>query len=423
MNGLQAAALAAWLVAGAAAAAPFEVLRHRESEQHPQLILAPRDGELATLVVAFPAGRFDDGDDRGVTRLAQHVMLEANKRGRYEDLVRELFGTGATLQIHTGLRQSAFVLTAHAQDFPKLAERVLTLTLSPVMDPARMEAAAQRTAQDPALTAGRGSIEGWLALAAVTDTRYHAQPLLRARDVLSYPEERVKRCLNGVLSPRNATVIAAGAIDGEALRATLKRFHGGLPARVSRPSFTLPIIEKIASPNEVHVVSYPMELTSPQQSAAVRVLGHVLRDLLEQRFRRVGVGYSFSSGPLVLPWMSGLVVTLPAEDPSKVDLGPFLLEEVARVREGKVPAEWVMRGRSRVLAELKAADSSPESVAAELATGLYTPAWYDAALVTELQALTPESFTRTIAPWLQEERRIHLVFTQPPRPPSEEQQP
>jgi len=66
----------------------------------------------------------------------------------------------------------------------------------------------------------------------------------------------------------------------------------------------------------------------------------VLHELLEQRFRRVGVGYSFSSGPLVLPWMSGLVVTLPAEDPSKVDLGPFLLEEVARVREGKVPAEW-----------------------------------------------------------------------------------
>lgn len=423
MKCLEAAALAVWLVAGAAVAAPFEILRHRESEQHPQLILAPRDGELATLVVAFPVGRFDDGDDRGLTRLAQHVMLEANVRGRYEDLVRELYGTGATLQTVTGLRQSAFVLTAHAQDFPKLAERVLTLTLSPVVDPARLEAAVQRTAQDPELTAGRGSIEGWLALAAVADPRYHAQPPRQARDVLSYSDKMVKRYLGGVLSPRNATVIAAGAINGEALRAIVKRFHGGLPSSASRPSFALPIIQKIASPNEVHVISYPMELTSPRESAAVRVLGHVLHDLLEQRFRRVGVGYSFYAGPLVLPWMSGLVVTLPAEDPSKLDLGPFLLEEVARVREGTVPAEWVMRGRSRVLAELKAADASSESVAAELATGLSTPAWYDAALVTELQALTPESFTSTIAPWLQEDRRIHLLFTQPPRPPSEEEQP
>ncbi|XXF75441.1 hypothetical protein P2318_20495 [Myxococcaceae bacterium GXIMD 01537] len=407
-----------FLARPAVAAVPFDIQRHRESEAHPQLILAPRDGEVATLVIAFPAGRFDDRGQRGIIRLVQHVVLEANRRVRYEDFMREVYGAGASVELVTGLHQSSFVLTAHARDFDRLAGRLLTLVLSPMVDPARLANAAERTQLDPELNAGRASIEGWLAKQAVPDVRYQGEFSSQPPDVSGYTVESVREVLGSFLSPCNATVIAAGAINPKALRDTVKRFKGGLPTSVSKPELKLPVVEKLPAFNDVHVIAYPMELGAPKESAALRVLGAVLHHQLELRFRRAGVGYSFAAGPLLLPWMSGLLVTLPAEDPSKIDLGPFLLEEVARVRDGKVPPEWVMRARSRALAELRTLDASPEALALELTGALATPSWHDAAVAAELEALTPESFTRIISPWLQGERLIHLAFTEPvPRAP------
>ncbi|HEY6098193.1 MAG TPA: hypothetical protein VIW03_02105, partial [Anaeromyxobacter sp.] len=83
---MSALALLAALGVGAAAAGPFSVEPVRLAAGRPQLVLAPRDGERAALLVRFRAGAVDDGRTPGLTRIAQHVLVEANQRYPYDAL-------------------------------------------------------------------------------------------------------------------------------------------------------------------------------------------------------------------------------------------------------------------------------------------------------------------------------------------------
>ncbi|MHA7633714.1 insulinase family protein [Corallococcus sp. M7] len=396
----------------AASAAPFEVQRSRESPEHARLVLAPRPGtERATLHVVFTVGRFDEGGLVGLTRASQHVMLEANRRGRYEDLVRELFGANASLTMSTGLRQSGFTLSAPRQDFDALAERVLTSVLSPQVDDARLEAALERTGQDPSLTFADDFLESVLAVVLSTEPRFRAPVPPSAQSVLSFSDRDIAAYLSGPLSPRNAVVIATGDFDAEALKRTVARYKGGTPSAVTRLSPQLPVTLKLPAVSDINVLAYPIELGDARQAAAARVVGVLLGQRLEQRFRRLGVGYAQDASVVLTPWMDHLVLTLPARDPSALDLGPFMLEEVGAVREGRVGAEEFAQARAQVLARLRTDDRSPTEVGLALAASVHSPTWYAPELEAALTSLTPESLTQSVRGWLGEDRRIHLLFT------------
>ena len=85
-------------------------------EHHPRVILARRDTPTATLRIVFPTGSYDDGTNPGLTRMAQHVMIEAG-RIPYEKLVTELAAANASLTLDTEVRRCGFTLTAPAADF------------------------------------------------------------------------------------------------------------------------------------------------------------------------------------------------------------------------------------------------------------------------------------------------------------------
>lgn len=400
------------LWAWSAAATPFEVLRSRESPDHPQLVLAPREGaRTATLVVLFHTGRFDEGGDNGLTRVTQHAMLEANKRGRYEDLVRELFGTGASLELVTGLRQSAFILDAHAEDFGALTQRLLPLLLSAQLAPARFEAATERASQDPGLTARDDFLETRLAMALSSDSRYAAMPPANASSAQSFTADVVASHMASAFNPRNAVVIAAGAFDAAALRRGVSRYQGGISSPVARLEPRLPLKVNVPAISDVNVLAYPVPLTGPSEAAALRVVGHLLRRRMEQRFRVMGVGYSQDAAPLLTPWMDALVLTLPASDPSALDLGPFLLEEVAAVREGRVTPEEFASSRGAALERLRLEDPRPAAVARQLAASTHVPAWYSGEVEAALATLSSEELTRVAGPWLRAERLVHLSFS------------
>ncbi|MBN9682731.1 MULTISPECIES: M16 family metallopeptidase [unclassified Corallococcus] len=396
----------------AASAAPFEVQRSRESPEHARLVLAPRPGtERATLHVVFTVGRYDEGGLVGLTRAAQHVMLEANRRGRYEDLVRELFGANATLTMSTGLRQSGFTLIAPRQDFDALAEHLLPRLLSPQVDAARLDDALERTGQDPSLTFADDFLESVLAVVLSTEPRFRAPVPPSAQSVLSFSDRDIAAYLSGPLSPRNAVVIAAGDFDVEALKRTVARYKGGTPSAVTRLSPQLPVTLKLPAVSDINVLAYPIELGDARQAAAARVVGALLGQRLEQRFRRLGVGYAQDASVVLTPWMDQLVLTLPARDPSALDLGPFMLEEVGAVREGRVSAEEFAQARAQVLARLRTDDRSPTEVGLALAASVHSPAWYAPELEAALTSLTLESLTQSVRGWLGEDRRIHLLFT------------
>ncbi|TSC25201.1 pitrilysin family protein [Corallococcus sp. Z5C101001] len=403
--------LALWS-ATVASAAPFEVRRSRESPEHARLVLAPRAGTgRATLQVLFSVGRFDEGGMPGLTLACQHVMLEANRRGRYDALVRELFGANATLTLSTGLRQSGFTLSAPREDFGRLAERVLTLVLAPQLDAARLEDALERTGQDPSLTVADDFLESVLAQVLSPEPRFKAPVPSNAQAVQSFSDHDVQAYMAGPLSPRNAVVIAAGDFDPEALRRTVARFKGGSPSAVTRLQPQLPVTLKLPAMSDINLLAYPIELNDARQAASARVVGVLLGQRMEQRFRRLGVGYAQDASVLLTPWLDQLVLTLPARDPSALDLGPFMLEEVRAVREGRVGAEELALARAEVLARLRADDRSPAEVAQALAASVHAPAWYSPEVEAALAALTPESLAQTVGGWLGEDRRIHLLFT------------
>ncbi|WP_194863056.1 insulinase family protein [Myxococcus sp. AB036A] len=415
------AALCMLLSAGLATAAPFEVLRSRETPEHAQLILAPReDSRTATLVVAFQSGRFDEAGSHGLTRLTQHAMLEANLRGRYDDLVRDLFGAGASLELLTGLRQSAFILEVHHRDFDRLAQRLLGMLLDARLDASKLEQAIERTAQDPGLTDTHDFLEARLASALSSDTRYAAPPPPSPSSVQSLTERHVAIHMSSAFNPRNATVIAAGAFDAPALRRAVARYRGGVAAPVARLTPKLPSKAQLPSMSDVNVLAYPVHITQPEEAAVLRVVGPLLQRRMERRFRTMGVGYAQEAAPMLTPWMDALVLTLPANDPSALDLGPFLLQEVAAVREGRVTPEEYATSHGSALARLRLEDPNPRAVALQLASSIQTPAWYSPEVETSLAALSAEEFSRRVQPWLSEARLVHLLFTpyQTPRPAS-----
>ncbi|GEL72239.1 insulinase family protein [Myxococcus virescens] len=415
------AALCMLLSAGLATAAPFEVLRSRESPEHAQLILAPREGaRTATLVVAFQSGRFDEAGSHGLTRLTQHAMLEANRRGRYDDLVRDLFGAGASLELVTGLRQSAFILEVHHRDFDRLAQRLLGMLLDARLDASKLEQAIERTAQDPGLTDMHDFLEARLASALSSDTRYAAPPPPFPSSVQSLTERHVAIHMSSAFTPRNATVIAAGAFDAPALRRAVASYRGGIAAPVARLTPKLPSKARLPAMSDVNVLAYPVHITQPEEAAVLRVVGPLLQRRMERRFRTMGVGYAQEAAPMLTPWMDALVLTLPANDPSALDLGPFLLQEVAAVREGRVTPEEYATSHGAALARLRLEDPNPRAVALQLASSIQTPAWYSPEVETSLAALSAEEFSRRVQPWLSESRLVHLLFTpyQTPRPAS-----
>ncbi|TQF16155.1 insulinase family protein [Myxococcus llanfairpwllgwyngyllgogerychwyrndrobwllllantysiliogogogochensis] len=405
-------ALLPLLWAGISVAAPFEVLRSQESSEHPRLVLAPREGaRTATLVVLFSTGRFDEGGDTGLTRLSQHALLEANLRGDYGKLTRELFGADASLELFTGLRQSGFVLESNSGDFDRLARQLLETLLAPKLIPSRLEATAERTTQDPGLTSSEDFLETRLAIALSDDPRYAAAPPGNPSSAQSISPETVERHLAGAFSPRNATVIAAGTFDAVALRRTLARFKGGIPSPVARLQIQLPVKRQLPAHSDVNVLAFPVKLTTASESAALRVVGPMLRRRMEQRFRTMGVGYAQDASPLLTPWMDALVLTLPASDPSALDLGPYLLQEVAEVREGRVTADEFAAAQGAALTRLRLEDQHPRAVALTLAGSLQTPAWYSAEVEHSLSSLSPEGLARLVEPWLREDRLVHLLFS------------
>jgi len=238
--------------------------------------------------------------------------------------------------------------------------------------------------------------------------------------VQSLTERHVAIHMSSAFNPRNATVIAAGAFDAPALRRAVARYRGGVAAPVARLTPKLPSKAQLPSMSDVNVLAYPVHIAQPEEAAVLRVVGPLLQRRMERRFRTMGVGYAQEAAPMLTPWMDALVLTLPANDPSALDLGPFLLQEVAAVREGRVTPEEYATSHGSALARLRLEDPNPRAVALQLASSIQTPAWYSPEVETSLAALSAEEFSRRVQPWLSESRLVHLLFTpyQTPRPAS-----
>jgi predicted Zn-dependent peptidase len=408
------------LLAPSVLAAPFEVESFRPSPEHPLLLLAPREASRSTLTIVFDVGAVDDNFENGLTRVSQQALLHANARTTYEKLALSLYKSAATLELKTGLHESRFTLTAPPEEFDALARSLLTAVLSPKFEPRLFEATVDRTQRVEQPLEQENWLELLLARALLEDPRYQNPHLGSVEKLEDLEPQRVRQYLSQWLAPRNATLIATGRFDAQALRKLVAGFHGGIPRRLGPPKLSLPFEREVPAGRQVHVFAYPLRIESAHHAAAARVLASLLEERLYNRFRNAGVGYGFSSEPLLTPALDVFALILPASERSGLDLGRFLREEVRAVREGKLTPGSFERHRQATLNRLRLADVDPRKVAEELRLARHRPGWYGADLPTSIESLTPESLSAVASGWFRDESAIHIHFFIPAPPPKKD---
>lgn len=390
---------------GQAAGAALEVDRV-DVANGARLVFAARAGRRATLVVQFASGSVDDGNSSGLTRLAQHVLLEANARLDWPGTMATLYAGGATLSIRTDLRSCAFVLEADRREFDEVAPALVAALLGPRVDRALYPGAIQRALHD-ARAPGRGAgLLELVAQTASTDTRYHNEPWGDPDQLELVEPQVVEALLRGPLGPANATIVASGSFDRARLVAAARRFGGGRRAEPSGVPFSLPVNMRARSPRETHVLAWPFEVAWPQDAAAVRMLAVLTERLLWKRLREGGLAYSFQVVAARTPGLSLFVVALPVRDHAGPGVAEHLATALEEIRTGRFEDALLERARAIALAELGAVDERPEAVAEALAAG--GELWHGRAVRDALQGLDRRILGAVAGRVLAHERSIAL---------------
>jgi predicted Zn-dependent peptidase len=400
-----------------ARAAPFEVETFRPSAQHAVLLLAPRESSRSTLTVVFDVGALDDNFENGLTRVSQYTLLHANARITYEKLALALYKAGATLEMRTGLHESRFTLTAPPEDFDTLARLLLTSLLSPRLDARRFKASLERTQRDPQPLDTDNTMERLLTSALLEDPRYRDPNLGSVGKVGDMEPVQARQYWSNWMAPCNATLIATGRFDAQALRKLVAEFQGGVPRRIEPPKLRLPFDREVPAEREVRVLAYPVRLETVRQAAAARVLSSLLEERLYNRFRAAGVGYGFAAEPMLSPALDVFAMVLPASEKSGLDLGRFLQEEVRAVSEGKLEPGSFEHHQKATLARLRLQDTDVRVVAEELRRLRHRPGWYGPELPGAIEALTADALREVAASWFREDASIRVHFRIPPPPP------
>lgn len=408
---MTAAALAAALAATLAAApSPFTVEAHPSSRRHPQLVLAPREGNRAALVVRFAAGAVEDGLVPGLTRVAQRALVEANQRHRYEALVRDLFAADGTLAIETGIREATFVLEADRRDFDRLAGILLDLVLSPRLDAELFKRARERAMNDERESTGR---EDWLSLITpkvIDEASYGNAPYGELESLERIRLAQVEEHLARALSPANATVVAAGAFDARALRARVARYEGAPFRRLPDPQLSTPFSLMLPARREIYLLAFRTRFDTPARTAAARVAAAILEERVHHGFREKGVGYSELVVPEHRSWVDLFLFVLPAHDPSSLPLGALLEDEVDRVRAGKFSDAELDRNRAWALAALRRVDGEPAALARELADGA-DPAWWGPEVAAHVEAMDRAALEPHLRELFAEDAAVRILYS------------
>jgi hypothetical protein len=381
----------------------------RLSPRHPLVILAPRpEARRAALVVRFHSGAVDDGDKPGLTRVAQHTLLEASRAVRYRDLVRQVLGADATLDLETGLGECSFTLEAGRGDFDRLAAVVLDLLLSPDLDPGAFASARQSARHAEREGNGRDML-AMIAALVVDDPAFGNRPTGTEAGVEAVVLDDVRNQLAGPLAPANATVVLAGGFNVASALRTLGRLSGGKAVDRTPPLITTPFSLQIPSRREVYLVAYRTTYETPEQVAVARLATALMEERIFWFFRDRGVGYSQAVEPIRRTWTNLFLVTLPARDPAGIPLIPLLEEEMAAVRDGHFSDADFARNRSWVLASMERIDAEPLALASALADG-NGAVWFGPDVTQALQRLDREGFVRGAAQLLTEPASVRILY-------------
>lgn len=212
------------------------------------------------------------------------------------------------------------------------------------------------------------------------------------------------------LSPANARVVLVGQFDPAHIKEVLDHLRGGIPVAREILKPDLPLSLEAFAPSEIQLIAMPVRIHDATDTAALRLAASLIGEELEKSFRGAGVGYSCLSEVELTPWMDALWVILPAHDPSGLNLKPYLIGAIDRVRNGKITPERFELHRQIVARQLEAINAEPVSLARAVNEAHGLP-WVDSEVGAALAQLTRKTFDLRMADALQPDRGLYVRFS------------
>ncbi len=416
MTGSGLAGVALVLLAGAGQVEPSrppKIGKHRVIPARagwPAVVLAYRRTPRAALRVQFGVGALDDDITPGITRLSQHVLLTANRRGRYDKLLEKLHAADATLRVETGHARCAFVLEAPAGSFDTLARDLLSRLLSPDVGRQGLGKARQRLFHE-APSFDTTALATMFSQATLSDYGFGTKPE-GERDVLRrLTMSEVRAHIRKHFRPANATVVVTGRFGSRSLQRAALRYAGGRRrASTARPPVEAGLFQ-LRARVEIHLVGLPVPLGTATDAAVTRMAAAILRERVQEDFRSMGVVYSTTVVSVRRPWLDFLLLILPTHDSSTTGIEADINQRVRDLsRAEQLDDTAFERYRTVLLHHLDLIDRSPVALAEELAMADSKTPWFGPAVTKAVRELEPDDFRALVAKWARPGRAAYVLL-------------
>jgi|GEM_PF-1975677 len=384
----------------------------------PRLITAARPSDRAQVVVQFQTGAFDDGLVWGLSRVAQHTMLFANRAGSGKQLITDVFDAGGSLQVSVGVRRTRFVLEAPKAAMPKLSKRLFKLLFDFTPNPSRFNYVLQLSKNERVESGGATDAESFIAGSTIfmeggeggneyNNPLYPDTDGLRRLRMFSVTEH-----IDAKMRPANATVVATGGVSVSKLKRDLKRYSGGKRRGLQRPDLTaaLPMSVQRAARRDIIMQAQLVDLSTPEKQAAAKLLTSMLQEQSMWQLRKKGMTYSTSAELVSREWMDYIIVTVPISESSKAPVRPALSDINRSFASKWFKPELLERHREHVVRAMLAADRDPAQLGAMLADTAPTKAHHSAATLSAVRAMSADRFQALVKPWLDASASITVAF-------------
>jgi predicted Zn-dependent peptidase len=366
--------------------------------------LSPRPGARAALRVEFAIDPSHEGEEAALDRLALHALLFASAH-EVEGWHDELERVGGAISIEHTSTSMALTLSAPAPEFTRLARRWLRVVLTPRLDDRRLPIARRRALADH-VDADTDAEPAKRVAALVLDRYGFAAQGEAAAEIYGHFSATDVRQRLAVFAPANARVVVAGAFDVDALSDALVSYRGGVarpPAKLGR---ALSGTYRAHGLRSLHLVAYPLTLTTPTEVAEAAVFAALLEERLFHQLRDEGQAYVVGVEAVRDGWQDLLVVQVPLGPEASASLAGALTVALGRVARQPVEASELERSQRFVLDALRAADADPERrVRSALLGG---PPGFVAELTDAVLRVEAAALPERVGTWIEPSRAIHV---------------
>ncbi len=378
--------------------------------RRPAIVVARRPGPRAALRIQFAVGALDDGIAAGLTRLAQHVLLSANRRGRYATLLERLHAADASIAVETGHARCAFVLEAPAPDFDALAEDLLARIFAPSLARRGLNEARQRLFHETP-SFNTTALATMFSQATLGDHGFSVDPLGDRDSMRSLAMFEVQSHIRKFFRPANATVILTGRFDAARLKRAALRYTGG---RRQAPRGSPPLesgVYQLRARFEVHLVGLPVPLGTDEAAAVMRIAAAMLGERIQEDFRRMGAVYSTSVVPIRRPWLDFVLLILPTHESTTSVIEAEIHERISDLSDPKYMSDQRFeRYRQVVVHRLRQIDRSPPALAAALAMAESKVPWFGPKVTRAVLDLDGPTFRERVAAWARPNKTAYVLL-------------